>query len=207
MSYISEKRETPIYTATNPSQQQPADRTNGKLFLYNGSHHMVFTDTANGNKEYIFDKSGKKIYLEDIAILQMQNDKDAQQKRLISSLDEQQGKYEKQKQIWYEKFQNENKKYDLFTAAKKAANKAYQGILSQTGCSSLSELKDFTSINGGNYFEKAKEFLAQRSSARAGQISSESMSAFYGRMYVDETSNVADVKSMKIIANSIFENS
>jgi hypothetical protein len=33
------------------------------------------------------------------------------------------------------------------------------------------------------------------------------MSAFYGRMYVDETSNVADVKSMKIIANSIFENS
>ena len=204
MSYISEKRETPIYTATNPSQQQSADRTNGKLFLYNGSHHMVFTDGANGNKEYIFDKSGKKIYLEDIAILQMQNDKDAQQKKLMSSLDEQQGKYEKQKQVWYEKFQNENKKYDLFTAAKKAASKAYQGILSQTGCSSLSDLKSYVQANGGDYLERAKTYLNERSSARAGQISSEAMSAFYGRMYVDEVGNVADVQCQKIIANSIF---
>jgi len=204
VSYISENRETLIYTATNPSQQHSADRTNGKLFLYNGSHHMVFTDGANGNKEYIFDKSGKKIYLEDIAILQMQNDKDAQQKKLMSSLDEQQGKYEKQKQVWYEKFQNENKKYDLFTAAKKAASKAYQGILSQTGCSSLSDLKSYVQANGGDYLERAKTYLNERSSARAGQISSESMSAFYGRMYVDETSNVADVQCQKIIANSIF---
>ena len=204
MSYISEKRETPIYTATNPTQQQSADRTNGKLFLYNGSHHMVFTDGANGNKEYIFDKNGKKIYLEDIAILQMQNDKDAQQKKLMSSLDEQQGKYEKQKQVWYEKFQNENKKYDLFTAAKKAASKAYQGILSQTGCSSLSDLKSYVQANGGDYLERAKTYLNERSSARAGQISSEAMSAFYGRMYVDEVGNVADVQCQKIIANSIF---
>lgn len=183
-----------------------ADRASGKLFLYNGTHHMVFVDINNGNREYIFDENGKKMYLDEYAILQIKRDKDYQQQKLMSSFDSQIKSREKQKEIWFNKFKLENIKYDFFTAAKIAADKGYQSILSQTGCSSLSEVKEYSKTNGGDYFEKAKTFLAERSDARGGQIKSEAMSAFYGRMYVDESSNLSDIQCQKILAKSIFAN-
>ena len=204
MSKVSgQKTDTKFNTQQNTSAWK-SDKTTGKLFLHNGTNKMVFVDQMNGNKEYIYDENGKKLYLEDYAILQMQNDKTALEKRVLSSLDAQQENREKQKTKWFEKFNLENKKYDLFTAAKKAATKSYQAILSKTGCSSLSELKEFSHVNGGNYLEQAQSFLTERSNARSGQIKSESMSFFYGRMYVDESKNISDIQYQKLIAQSIF---
>ena len=112
---------------------------------------------------------------------------------------------EKQKAKWFEKYNLENKKYDLFTVAKQAAHKGYMSILNKTNCSTLSELQEFTRLNGGDYLKQAQAFLTERSNARSGQIKSESMSFFYGRMFVDESSSISEIQYQKIIAQSIFE--
>jgi len=205
VSTISESRENQSLYASDSLSQYKHDKTNGKLYYYEGSYQMVFTDSTNGNKEYIYSKNGKKVYLDEIAILKFKDDKQEQQQKLMSSLDEQEERYENQKQIWHQKFKLECQKYNIFRHAKETATKGYQNILRQTGCSKLSDIKAFDQANGGNFFERAKVFLTQRSDATAGIISSESMSAFYGRMFVDEASNVNDIKCQKIIANSIFQ--
>ena len=202
MTSISESKEKPT-VQTSPVQQK-LNRTNGKLYYYNGSYQMVFEDAGRGNREYIVDKKGNKLYLDELAIFSFQNDKKAQQEKLLSGFDEQEKNYEKQKDAWYKKFVAENKKYDVFSAAKEVAQKGYQKVLSLTGCSDLSDLKSFDKLNGSNYLKQAETFLADKHTARAGQISAESMSAFYGRMYVDENKNVADMQCMKIMAQSIF---
>ena len=74
-----DKRENTTPLMTNPSTQA-SDRNNGELYLYNGSYHMVLVDNLNGGKKYIFDNSGKKIYLEDIAVFQMQDETMAKRK-------------------------------------------------------------------------------------------------------------------------------
>ena len=204
MSSVHQKNDAAINTQSGGNIR--ADKTSGKLFFYNGTHRMVFVDANNGNREYIFDENGKKMYLDEYAILQMKKDNEFQQQKLMSSFDSRIKNREKQKEIWFNKFKLENIKYDFFTAAKKTANKGYQSILSQTGCSSLSEVKEYSKTNGGDYFEKAKTFLAERSDARSAQIKSEAMSAFYGRMYVDESKNLSDIQCQKIVAKSIFEN-
>ena len=205
MSIVSNQNPDAKLNTQQSSSLYASDKTNGKLFNYKGSHKMVFVDQMNGGKEYIFDENGKKLYLEDYAILQMKNDQTSIKDRLISGLDEQEASREKQKTKWFEKFNIQNKNYNLFTAAKKAANKSYQAILSQTGCSSLSELKEYAQVNGGDYLTRAKAFLTERAEARSGQIKAEAMSAFYGRMYVDECRNVSDIQCQKLFAQSIFD--
>lgn len=206
MTSVSENRErAAIQNYVSPVTQN--NRTNGKLYFYNGSYQMVFEDGENGNKEYIMDKSGKKVYLQDIALLQMKDDLQSQKDSIMKGLDNQKAQYKKWKDHWFEKLQLANENYNFFREAKKLASKGYQHILSQTGCSSFSDLKEYQKANGGDYLKQAKAYLVQRSDAVSGIIRSESDSFFYGRMYVDESQNMTEVEYQKAIANSIFASS
>ena len=200
---LSHNTDIKFSTSQNGSEYN-FDRTNGKLFFYNGSHKMVHVDTMNGNKEYIFDENGKKLYLKDIAILKLQKDKKSIKNKQLADLNKRESEFEKWKNHWFEKFQFANKSYDIFRESKKSANTGYQNVLSKTGCSSLSDLKDYEKVNGGGYLEQALGFLNQRQEATSGIIRSESDAAFYGRMYVNESNNITELAYQKAILNSVF---
>ena len=200
MTKVSDKYENPqIYSTGNPFNNS-GKSSNGKLFLYNGSYKPVFRDDANGGKEYILDENGKKKYIFDIAILQMKNTKE----KLISSFDEQKSQYEKWKNHWLSKLNLANAQYKEATLNKKTAYTGYQTILAQTGCKDLAGVKEYVQVNGGNYYNEAKAFNEERTDARSAQISSEAMALFYGRMYVDESYNVANIDSQKLIALNLL---
>ena len=133
MSKVTAQTNTNINNRQNNSESK-SDRATSKLFYHNGTHKMVFVDKANGDKEYIYDENGSKLYLEDYAIMQMQNDRINLKNKLLSGLDKRQESREKQKAKWFEKYNLENKKYDLFTVAKQAAHKEYMSILNKTKC-------------------------------------------------------------------------
>ena len=190
-------------TMSMPPDNNNRPQSTGRLLLYNGSYQTVFTDSEN-NKEYILAKDGKKIYIRDIAILSLNNERKAREEKLMSDFDKQKSQYEKWKEHWFSKFNLANKTYDLCSTLKKQANKGYQNILSKTGCTSLADLKEYDKVNGGSNYKQAQMFLTQRNDARMGQIRAESDSIFYGRMYVDESNNVTNVEAQKILAQNLL---
>jgi hypothetical protein len=85
---ISESKEnTTMQAYVSPAVQN--NRTNGKLYFHNGSYQMVFVDASNGNREYILDRKGTKLYLDELAILKFQDENNAMHERLLSGYEEQ----------------------------------------------------------------------------------------------------------------------
>ena len=201
MGRVDNKESIPI-SISNPQVQ--TNRNSGKTYLYNGSYHFVFVDSEN-NREYIIVPTKGKLYIDEIAVLQFKDENKRLKDKYLQSLNETQKEHEKEKLKWYQKFTLENEKYDMFREMKENAFKGIRAILSFTGCKSIKELIAYDKSHCSDYFNQADSLNEQYSQCRSGEIGSQFMSAWYGRMYVDASKNITNDAFNKAIATKIFE--